>query len=94
MPHRLQKEQIPPDFIYLKIQQNEGITDEHLACGLLLSWGGVGTSGNGEVVEKGHRRVNAVQILYIHVCKSKNVSRDGGRVVVEGGKSSDILDTL
>jgi hypothetical protein len=46
------------------------------------------------VVEKGHRRVNAVQILYIHVCKSKNVSRDGGRVVVEGEKSSDILDTL
>jgi hypothetical protein len=32
---------------------------------------GVGTNGR-EEVEKGHRRVNIVQILYTHICKWKN----------------------
>jgi hypothetical protein len=34
--------------------------------------GGVGTSGRGEVAEKGCRKVNIVQILCTHVCKWKN----------------------
>jgi hypothetical protein len=34
--------------------------------------GGVGTSGRGEIMGKGHGRVNIVQILCTHVCKWKN----------------------
>jgi hypothetical protein len=33
---------------------------------------GVGTSGRGDEVGKGHGRVNMVQILCTHVCKWKN----------------------
>jgi hypothetical protein len=33
---------------------------------------GVGTSGRGEEVEKGHGGVNMVQILCTHACKWKN----------------------
>jgi hypothetical protein len=33
---------------------------------------GVGTRGRGEVVGKGVRRMNMVQIRYIRVCKCKN----------------------
>jgi hypothetical protein len=32
----------------------------------------VGTSGSGEKVGKGHRRVNMVKILCTHICKWKN----------------------
>jgi hypothetical protein len=32
----------------------------------------VGTSGRGEEVGKGHRRVNIVQILCTYVCKWEN----------------------
>jgi hypothetical protein len=33
---------------------------------------GIGTSGGGEYVGKGHGRVTVVQIWYIRVCKWKN----------------------
>jgi hypothetical protein len=35
-------------------------------------WEEVGTSGRVEVVEKGCKRVNMVQILCTYVCKFKN----------------------
>jgi hypothetical protein len=34
--------------------------------------GGIGTTGSGEDVGKGCRRVNMVQILCVHICKWKN----------------------
>jgi hypothetical protein len=56
--------------------------------------GGVGTSRKVEEVEKGHGRVNIVQIVYTYVCKWKNntclnCSRNGRRFV-EGLNSSMI----
>jgi hypothetical protein len=46
-----------------KDREQEGITSP--LCG-------VGTSGMGEDVGRGCRKVNMVQILCIHICKWKN----------------------
>jgi hypothetical protein len=49
-------------FFFYKIREQEGKT----------GWKGVGTSRRREVVGKGCRRVNMVQILGTRVCKRKN----------------------
>jgi hypothetical protein len=58
----------------------------------------VGTSGSGEDVGKGCRRVNMVQILCTHVCKQKNETRNRGKGIKEnsgGGEFNyDIFDML
>jgi hypothetical protein len=63
--------------------------------------GGFDTSGRGEEVGKGCRRVNTVHILYTHVCQwkndTRNYSRNGGGVIKENGGGEfkyDIFDIL
>jgi hypothetical protein len=52
-------------FFFYKIGEQEGRT-------VLWEGGGVGTCGRGEVVEKGGRRMNMMEIMCTHVYKCKN----------------------
>jgi hypothetical protein len=66
-------------------------------------WGRIGTSGRGEVVGKGGRRVNTVQKTCAHACNCNNdtccnYSMNGGRGIKDSSGRSEfkygIVDTL
>jgi hypothetical protein len=71
--------------------KSENRSAEHV----LLGVGGVfGTGGRGEVVGKGGRRMNTVQIMCTHVYKCKNdtcwnCSRNRGRGMKESGRRGE-----
>jgi hypothetical protein len=59
--------QAKTSFFFFILLQNQRSGGRNRSCP-----GGVGTSGMGEVTEKGDKRVNTVQKMYTHVCKYKN----------------------